>query len=407
VRWYLFFFFLFLILLLLLLGVTGTTVMTEALGLQNAESLLTRTQTVQKQLRELYETVRTEEGGSRAAVAAVEEAAAEVDRLRGAIALLDLRKYYFRGVGVFLFATIFVTAAAGVMFWFGITRIFIRPLERIVDVMRQIGRGEFSISIKLSKTKEIRYIQEGVIQLAGEVRNSQERIKEMERQNIGRYLVHQVRNSITPIRLCTDVLKRGIKPFSAASIEQSTEILSERKESEEAIGIIEGETDKIEDIINRFRRLYTFPEPVMGDIELVGFLKGVVKDYPRAALENEIPTEPDEKLYIRGDVNLLEQALGNLLNNAQEADHKGNVILRLCFSVEGREEVGLSVEDKGPGIPETIRDSIFTDYVTTKKQGMGIGLSFVKRVMDLHGFPIELDTVEGMGTKVIVRMRRR
>lgn len=404
-RRYLFFFFLILILLLVLLGIIGTTVMTEALGLQDTESLLTRTQGLQKQLRELYEMVRNEEDGG-AAAGAVEEASTEVDRLRGALALLDIRRNYFRGAAVFLLATILITAVAGVLFWLGMTKIFIRPLQRIVDAMRQIGQGDFSITVTPSRTKEIRYIQDRVIQLAGEVRDSQERIKEMERQNIGRYLVHQVRNSITPIRLCTDVLKH-VNPPQKQLPEQSAEDMNAGKKMEEAIGIIEGETDKIEDLINRFRRLYAFPEPVMGEIELTGFLRELLKSYPRVSFENRGGDDGEAKVYILGDSNLIEQALGNLLDNALEADPSGRVSVFLRVISSEEDTIELSVEDEGPGIPDVIRDSIFTDYVTTKKQGMGIGLSFVKRVMDLHGFSIELDTEEGRGTKVIVRIMRR
>jgi len=381
-RRYLFLFFLSLAVLLGLLGLSGASITTRALRLQDTNLLIGHTLTAQERLRELYRMVE----GVEEVETAVEKAAAEVDALRGELALFDARKTYFQGVSLFITAMVIVTGISGFLLWLGMTKIFIRPLDRIVGALKKIGKDDFDVSFKPARAKEIRFVQEQVLELAEEVQGSQEKIREMERQNIGRYLVHQVRNSITPIRLCLDVFRRG---NSSCGPEQ-----------QESLDIIAGETDKIEELMTRFRSLYAFPEPVMGDIELCSLLRSLLGKYGHISLEG-----CSEKIYIRGDRNLLEQAIGNIVDNAVEADHhEGEPAgVRVVVRRTGNGPA-VEIEDRGPGIPAEIKDTMFTDYKTTKRHGMGIGLSFVKRVLDLHGFSILIDSEEGKGTTVEVRL---
>lgn len=378
-RRYLVIFFVFLLLFLAAIGFVGTSVLSGALQLHNTAVLTEKTQILQNLFREFYR----ESEGNEKIESALEEAATVVDELRGNIALVSIRKNYFRGAALFLAVVLLSTTLSGVLFWLGMTRLFILPLEGIVGAMNQIGRGDFSIDIHYSHAPEIKFVQEEVVRLAGEVKRSQEKIKEMERQNIGRYFIHQIRNSITPIKLCTDVLKE----------EKMTNNPVDQKR-QESLHIITNETVKIENLLTRFRSLYAFPEPMMTDVEVGGLVGNVLEKYDNVSF-----TGPGAKIYIRGDKNLLEQAVGNIMDNAVEADPVG-----VDVSVF-REERGAAIEvrDNGPGIPSAIQQQLFHDFVTTKRHGMGIGLSFVKKVLDLHRFSIEVDSKPGSGTTIRIR----
>jgi two-component system nitrogen regulation sensor histidine kinase NtrY len=62
----------------------------------------------------------------------------------------------------------------------------------------------------------------------------------------------------------------------------------------------------------------------------------------------------------------------------------------------------LQVRDTGSGIAEEIRDLIFRPYFTTKKQGAGLGLTIVERIVFDHGGTIRFDTQAGVGTTFII-----
>ncbi|WP_160011147.1 PAS domain-containing sensor histidine kinase [Rhizobium sp. 18055] len=86
----------------------------------------------------------------------------------------------------------------------------------------------------------------------------------------------------------------------------------------------------------------------------------------------------------------IQQVLINLIRNAIEAmrdtDRKE---LRVGVAVAGNEQVEVTVEDSGTGIPDEIAAQLFTPFVTTKPGGMGIGLSISKRIVESHGGTME------------------
>jgi two-component system C4-dicarboxylate transport sensor histidine kinase DctB len=75
----------------------------------------------------------------------------------------------------------------------------------------------------------------------------------------------------------------------------------------------------------------------------------------------------------------LEQVLVNLLQNAVQAAGEGDEITLAIAATEGN--VQLSVTDKGPGVPEELRDSLFQPFVTSKREGLGLGLAIARDIM--------------------------
>jgi signal transduction histidine kinase len=78
----------------------------------------------------------------------------------------------------------------------------------------------------------------------------------------------------------------------------------------------------------------------------------------------------------------MRQVLWNLVRNAVQASGAGKEVRVLVR--KGPEGVDLSVEDQGPGIPDSAREKIFDAFFTTRAGGAGMGLAVVKRIMDDH-----------------------
>ena len=93
----------------------------------------------------------------------------------------------------------------------------------------------------------------------------------------------------------------------------------------------------------------------------------------------------------------LGEAVRNVLDNAIDAvGDEGHIDVRAYR--ENAEWAVIAVEDTGKGIPEAIKDKIFDSFVSTKERGMGLGLAYVKRVVDACGGRIEVKSAEGKGT---------
>ena len=103
------------------------------------------------------------------------------------------------------------------------------------------------------------------------------------------------------------------------------------------------------------------------------------------------------------DPEQVEQALLNLLGNAVEATETGHVGLSAAV-VDG--EVEVIVEDSGTGIPVEYMERIFDLYFTTKQEGTGLGLSLVHRIVTEHGGRIEVQSLEGRGSRFTIRLPR-
>ncbi|MBI4062670.1 MAG: GAF domain-containing protein [Elusimicrobia bacterium] len=115
----------------------------------------------------------------------------------------------------------------------------------------------------------------------------------------------------------------------------------------------------------------------------------------------------DSESQVIGDTVLLIDTLRSLIENAVKFNDKPNKTLNLKVEAAG-DRVHFAIEDNGPGIPPEERDRIFRGFhqiesdFTGQVQGMGLGLAFVKKVVELHRGNVELSSKVGQGSTFTV-----
>jgi len=128
----------------------------------------------------------------------------------------------------------------------------------------------------------------------------------------------------------------------------------------------------------------------------------------KAELSLDIDIEGDVSS-IYADGRRVIQVLYNLLQNAISFSAPGKTI-RLIAARQGS-MVAFTIEDQGCGIPEDIRNSLFERFEGrsqgTGRRGVGLGLSIVNSIVELHGGDVELLSREGVGTRITVRFPRQ
>lgn len=177
----------------------------------------------------------------------------------------------------------------------------------------------------------------------------------------------------------------------------------ESAEAEEEIRVIGEEVQRLDRVVRTFLEFTRPVELAHAELDLVplaaevtGFIQA---DADRRGVEVRCSAKPDH-IPVRGDADLLRQALMNLAVNAIEAMTDGGM---LNISLEqGPRDVRISVADTGPGILREQREKIFQLYYTTKKGGSGYGLAMVYRAVQLHGGRIEVDSEPGHGARFIL-----
>jgi signal transduction histidine kinase len=202
-------------------------------------------------------------------------------------------------------------------------------------------------------------------------------------------LAHELRNPLAVIKGSAETLARKL---------QSADPLAT-----EVAGYISSEVNRLNAIVTRF---LDFARPFKLELRsqqvpplLDRALRGVHDRWPDAKIEVErqyadnlpaVPVDPD----------LCEQVFTNLVLNAYEAMNAGGGKLRVAVTAaqsDGRRGVEVRVEDTGPGIPAESRAQIFNPFFTTKKEGVGLGLSIVSKIVDDHRGWIRVRSEPGKG----------
>ena len=141
------------------------------------------------------------------------------------------------------------------------------------------------------------------------------------------------------------------------------------------------------------------PEP--RDMDFAQFVEQLSAEYRSKAQEKGLHYAIDcEPLWLRADPILLERIVRNLLENAIRFTESGSVSLRARSA--GRDAL-ISVSDTGRGIPHSEHGRVFEEFYQLqnpsrdRSKGLGLGLSIVKRLVELLGYRIELESAPGQG----------
>src|SRR5262249_49013261 len=125
-------------------------------------------------------------------------------------------------------------------------------------------------------------------------------------------------------------------------------------------------------------------------------------DWSRKGVRFRLQLKPTP-LSITGDEELLNQVFLNILLNACQAMLQGGTVT-ITATHEREDSVKVVIHDEGCGIRPSERDKIFQLYYTTKPEGSGMGLPMAYRTIQLHDGVIEVESEEGKGTSMIVRL---
>jgi CheY-like chemotaxis protein len=200
-------------------------------------------------------------------------------------------------------------------------------------------------------------------------------------------LAHELRNPLAPILNCLHILR--LSGYDRQKLEQARAVM------ERQLRHLSRLVDELIDVSRIIRgRVQLQPER----LDLARLVRTTAEDY-RAPLERagltlrvEVPEGP---VWVAGDATRLPQALNNLLENAAKfRDRAGRVVVRLTVDA-GRRQALLSVRDTGIGIEPEMLPRLFDVFAQADRSlertrgGLGLGLSMVKRLVELHGGAVE------------------
>jgi len=269
-----------------------------------------------------------------------------------------------------------------------------RPIQGLTAGLGRLAAGDLSARVEEQRDDEIGRAIQAFNHMADKLQESTERLVYLRQlaswQTLARKMAHEVKNSLTPIRLTVEEMLVRYDEADRVFMEQATQIVVD-------------EIETLERRIRAFSQFATEPPVRPGPVDVnsllqerIAFLKTA---HPEVAYDCRLADEPPKLV---ADQDLIKGILTNLLENAAEAAGEGGKILGVTAAGNGR--IAIEVHDSGPGLSEQARASLFQPTISFKKKGMGLGLSIARKSALLSGGDIELVKGElgGAGFRVLL-----
>jgi len=215
-------------------------------------------------------------------------------------------------------------------------------------------------------------------------------------------LAHELRNPLAPMSNMLEVLKHSGN--NGGVVKQAHDTIE--RQLAQLVRLVD-------DLLDLNRITYDRLELRRSDVELAMVVQQAVevaRPLIDAAGQKLTIDLPDEAIYLNADRARLAQVFGNLLNNSCKYT-RPNGAISLSARRNGNNEVLVSVRDDGAGIPPDKIDSIFDMFMQVDRSsdrsqsGLGIGLTLVKRLVEMHGGSIEARSAgEGKGSEFVVQL---
>jgi two-component system, NtrC family, nitrogen regulation sensor histidine kinase NtrY len=273
-----------------------------------------------------------------------------------------------------------------------------RPIQQLTSGLGELAAGRFDARLQATGRDEVGQAVEAFNQTAARLQQNRERLVYLTQvaswQLLARKMAHELKNSLTPIRLT-------VEEIAARRASASPEFF------ERAAAIVVDEVGSLERRVRAFSEFAAEPvaRPTRLDVgatvrERVAFLQGA---HPGVCYE----IEPGAPATAWADADQLKGILTNLLENAADAAGPGGTVA-VSVRTSGRETT-VEVHDSGPGVSADARARLFEPSISFKKHGMGLGLAISRKNALLAGGDLLLvdGRLGGAGFRLIIPSAER
>ena len=288
-----------------------------------------------------------------------------------------------RGAGLaIILLVLFIAVAAGA---YPVVRRLTRRLEALKLGVEQFGAGELSHRVAVSGNDEVAAVASSFNVAAGRV----EALLQSHRSLLAN-ASHELRSPLARMKMAVSMLDEATP--------------AQRDKLKIEIDKNVAELDGLVEEVLLASRLDASHDPLHRDrVDLVGV---AAEEAARVGAGVDAPS----KVVVGGDERLLRRALRNLIENAHRYGGSDiEVGLALRQSGPARRAVVISVNDRGPGVPDAMRERIFEPFFrmpghAEQAGGVGLGLALVKQIAERHGGTVRCESREGGGSRFVIEL---
>jgi two-component system sensor histidine kinase BaeS len=298
-----------------------------------------------------------------------------------------------KGIAVSTMITIIIVSIIGLL----LSKQFSAPIKQVSDISVELSKGNYESRSKIkSNIRELNYLTLSINSL-GDKLKKQDSI----RKRLVSDISHEIRTPLNVLQNNLEAMIDGVLPVSNERLNSLNDEVIRFSKLLENLNILkqfEGEEVKLK----------------QENICLNELILGIGEDFSMAAKEKNIEMQysikPEEKYKISGDPDKIKQVFINLISNAIKfTDAYGQISINIRSE---KDQIVVKVQDNGIGIKEEDIPFIFERLYRGDKsrheiQGSGIGLTIVKRILNLHGAEIQVESEEGKGSMFTVIFNKK
>lgn len=270
----------------------------------------------------------------------------------------------------------------------------------ITKVMSKFQAGDYFLRAPKFNNSEARKLGDAFNSMAEAIVANVAKLKETDelRRELVANFAHDLGGPLTSIRGFVETLLSKEKDFTQ---EQTLKILQ----------IILNNTESISTMVSGLMQLSILDayaeNPTLVPFSISTLANDVASRLAPKAKEKNIQLQVEDTSnlpLVLGDVSLIERVLSNLIENAVKYTPAGGSV-KVSFQ-KVKEEVCIIITDTGIGIPKESLQKVYDRFYRVSKDrsrktgGSGLGLSIVKRILELHGSSVTIDSKEGVGTSI-------
>ena len=278
-----------------------------------------------------------------------------------------------------------------------------QPLRMLSNKFKGIQLVKTNEHIIYEKNDEIGSLVKEYNRMVDELEKNIGLLAKSERESawreMAKQVAHEIKNPLTPMKLSIQYLQRMWKPNT------TPESIQFGKKLEGVCKTLIEQIDNLSVIASEFSNFAKMPAPVNEETDLIPILQNCVRLFENevdAKVKLDIVTLKTAKIF--ADREQLLRAFINIVKNGIQSIPKENDGLVSVKLIDYSDFWLVEVEDNGSGIPDQIKDKLFTPSFTTKSSGMGIGLSIVKTIIENTGGSIWFETELQKGTKFLIKL---
>jgi len=203
-------------------------------------------------------------------------------------------------------------------------------------------------------------------------------------------IAHEIRNPLSSIKMSLQILTKRMNP-------EGNDL--------KRFKIAEKEVDHLEMLVNNILAFAKPVEPKKMPVDLSRVLEQALSMSEKGITDKKIEVQREFRDVppVMVDAAMMTDAFLNIIRNAVEASkEQGKIKVSIRYAYETRESVVVEIQDEGSGIDESDMPHIFNPFFTRKNYGTGLGLSLVKKIVDIHQGIIEVFSKKNEGTKVFI-----